>query len=110
MNPTKERARVELDELKIRINKLKRFVEGERITTVSDEVVSSTAFAAIMCSNITRAWATLGTPVPFSWAVPKRKSKRLSPLTLIGTIEPGTERWLIFWKYRTFSTNFICQQ
>ena len=38
MNPTKERARVELDELKIRINKLKRFVEGERITTVSDEI------------------------------------------------------------------------
>ena len=38
MNPTKERARVELDELKIRINKLKRFVEGERITTVSDEM------------------------------------------------------------------------
>ena len=37
MNPTKERARVELDELKIRINKLKRFVEGERITTVSPE-------------------------------------------------------------------------
>ena len=38
MNPTKERANVELDELKIRINKLKRFVEGERITTVSDEM------------------------------------------------------------------------
>lgn len=38
MNPIKERARVELDELKIRINKLKRFVEGERITTVSDEM------------------------------------------------------------------------
>lgn len=38
MNPTKERARVELDELKIRINKLKRFVEGERITTVSPEM------------------------------------------------------------------------
>ena len=38
MNPTKERARVELDELKIRINKLKRFVEGERITIVSDEM------------------------------------------------------------------------
>ena len=38
MNPTKERARVELDELKIRINKLKRFVEGERIITVSDEM------------------------------------------------------------------------
>ncbi len=38
MNPTKERAKVELDELKIRINKLKRFVEGERITTVSDEM------------------------------------------------------------------------
>ena len=38
MNPTKERAKVELDELKIKINKLKRFVEGERITTVSDEM------------------------------------------------------------------------
>ena len=38
MNPTKERARVELDELKIRINKLKRFVEGERITTVRQEM------------------------------------------------------------------------
>ena len=38
MNPTKERAKVELDELKIRINKLKRFVESERITTVSDEM------------------------------------------------------------------------
>lgn len=38
MNPTKERAKVELDELKIRINKLKRFVEGERITTVSTEM------------------------------------------------------------------------
>lgn len=38
MNPTKERAKVELDELKIRINKLKRFVEGERITTVSSEM------------------------------------------------------------------------
>ena len=40
MNPTKERARVELDELKIRINKLKRFIEGERITTVSDEMAN----------------------------------------------------------------------
>ena len=38
MNPTKERERVELDELKIRINKLKHFVEGERITTVTDEM------------------------------------------------------------------------
>ena len=38
MNPTKERANVELDELKIRINKLKRFVEGECITTVSPEM------------------------------------------------------------------------
>ena len=38
MNPTKERARVELDELKIRISKLKRFVEDERITTVSPEM------------------------------------------------------------------------
>lgn len=40
MNPQKERAKVELDELKIRINKLKRFVEGERITTVSPEMAS----------------------------------------------------------------------
>ena len=38
MNPTKERARVELDELQMRLTKLKRFVESERITTVSDEM------------------------------------------------------------------------
>lgn len=38
MNPAKERAKVELDELKIRINKLKRLIEGERITTVSPEM------------------------------------------------------------------------
>ncbi len=38
MNPIKERVKVELDELKMRLTKLKRFVEGERITTVSDEM------------------------------------------------------------------------
>ena len=38
MNPTKERAKVELDELQMRLTKLKRFVESERITTVSDEM------------------------------------------------------------------------
>ena len=38
MNPTKERAKVELDELKMRLTKLKHFVESERITTVSDEM------------------------------------------------------------------------
>ena len=38
MNPTKERARVELDELQMRLTKLKHFVESERITTVSDEM------------------------------------------------------------------------
>lgn len=38
MNPAKERAKVEFDELNMRLNKLKRFVEGERITTVSDEM------------------------------------------------------------------------
>lgn len=38
MDPTKERAKVELDELQMRLTKLKRFVESERITTVSDEM------------------------------------------------------------------------
>ena len=38
MNPIKERVRVELDELQMRLTKLKRFVESERITTVSDEM------------------------------------------------------------------------
>lgn len=38
MNPTKERAKVELDELQMRLTKLKHFVESERITTVSDEM------------------------------------------------------------------------
>ena len=38
MNPTKERVKVELDELKMRLTKLKHFVESERITTVSDEM------------------------------------------------------------------------
>ena len=38
MNPTKERAKVELDERKMRLTKLKHFVESERITTVSDEM------------------------------------------------------------------------
>lgn len=38
MNPTKERVKVELDELQMRLTKLKRFVESERITTVSDEM------------------------------------------------------------------------
>lgn len=38
MNPSKERAKVELDELNMRIKKLKRFVEGERIATVSPEM------------------------------------------------------------------------
>lgn len=38
MNPTKERVKVELDELTMRLTKLKHFVEGERITTVSDEM------------------------------------------------------------------------
>ena len=38
MNPIKERVKVELDELKMRLTKLKHFVEGERITTVSDEM------------------------------------------------------------------------
>ena len=38
MNPIKERVKVELDELKMRLTKLKRFVESERITTVSDEM------------------------------------------------------------------------
>ena len=38
MNPIKERVKVELDELQMRLTKLKRFVEGERITTVSDEM------------------------------------------------------------------------
>lgn len=38
MNPTKERAKVEFDELKMRLTKLKHFVESERITTVSDEM------------------------------------------------------------------------
>ena len=39
MNPIKERVKVELDELTMRLTKLKHFVEGERITTVSDEMV-----------------------------------------------------------------------
>lgn len=39
MNPIKERVKVELDELQMRLTKLKRFVESERITTVSDEMV-----------------------------------------------------------------------
>ena len=38
MNPIKERVKVELDELQMRLTKLKHFVEGERITTVSDEM------------------------------------------------------------------------
>lgn len=38
MNPIKERVKVELDELKMRLTKLKHFVESERITTVSDEM------------------------------------------------------------------------
>lgn len=38
MNPIKERVKVELDELQMRLTKLKRFVESERITTVSDEM------------------------------------------------------------------------
>ena len=38
MNPTKERVKVELDELQMRLTKLKHFVESERITTVSDEM------------------------------------------------------------------------
>ena len=38
MNPMKERVKVELDKLQMRLTKLKRFVESERITTVSDEM------------------------------------------------------------------------
>lgn len=38
MNPIKERVKVELDELQMRLTKLKRFVESERITTISDEM------------------------------------------------------------------------
>ena len=38
MNPIKERVKVELDELQMRLTKLKHFVESERITTVSDEM------------------------------------------------------------------------
>ena len=38
MKPIKERVKVELDELQMRLTKLKRFVESERITTVSDEM------------------------------------------------------------------------
>ena len=38
MNPIKERVKVELDELQMRLTKLKRFVESERIATVSDEM------------------------------------------------------------------------
>ena len=38
MNPLKERVKVELDELTMRLTKLKHFVESERITTVSDEM------------------------------------------------------------------------
>ena len=38
MNPIKERVKVELDELQMRLTKLKRFVESERITTVNDEM------------------------------------------------------------------------
>ena len=38
MNPIKERVKVELDELQMRLTKLKRFVESERLTTVSDEM------------------------------------------------------------------------
>lgn len=38
MNPIKERVKVELDELQMRLTKLKRFVESERITTVSGEM------------------------------------------------------------------------
>ena len=38
MNPIKERVKVELNELQMRLTKLKRFVESERITTVSDEM------------------------------------------------------------------------
>lgn len=40
MNPIKERVKVELDELQMRLTKLKRFVESERITTVSDEMAN----------------------------------------------------------------------
>ena len=38
MNPIKERVKVELDELQMRLTKLKHFVESERITTFSDEM------------------------------------------------------------------------
>ena len=38
MNPIKERVKVELDELQMRLTKLKHFVESERITSVSDEM------------------------------------------------------------------------
>ena len=38
MKPIKERVKVELDELQMRLTKLKHFVESERITTVSDEM------------------------------------------------------------------------
>ena len=38
MNPIKERVKVELDELQMRLTKLKRFVESERITTVSPDM------------------------------------------------------------------------
>ena len=38
MNPIKERVKVELDELQMRLTKLKHFVESERIATVSDEM------------------------------------------------------------------------
>ena len=38
MNPIKERVKVELDELQMRLTKLKHFIESERITTVSDEM------------------------------------------------------------------------
>ena len=38
MNPIKERVKVELDELTMRLTKLKHFVESERITTVGDEM------------------------------------------------------------------------
>ena len=38
MNPIKERVKVELDELQMRLTTLKHFVESERITTVSDEM------------------------------------------------------------------------
>lgn len=56
------------------------------------------AFGVITLSSIIRVWAILDTPVPFSWAVLKKKLKTLSPPILTGTIEPGTEKWLIFWK------------